>query len=89
MNIKHFYSDACKASFSLLPEVMRIAFLLIMVLLPAHNFVCAAFVPFLPIVYYAIAKERDEEKDLQEIEDKFLQKKRNSPSVRYTLLTWT
>lgn len=47
------------------------------------------FVPSLPIAYYAITKEKEEDKYLQEIEDKFLQKKRNSPGVRYTLLACT
>ncbi|XP_074629859.1 nuclear valosin-containing protein-like isoform X1 [Acropora palmata] len=32
--------------------------------------------------YYAITKEKEEDKYLQEIEDKFLQRKRNSPGVR-------
>lgn len=47
------------------------------------------FVPFLPIAYYAITKEKEEDKNLQEIEDKFLQRKRNSPGVRYALLKFT
>ena len=46
------------------------------------------FVPFLPIAYYAITKEKEEDKYLQEIEDKFLQRKRNSPGVRYSCMLY-
>ena len=69
------------------PEVMRIAYLLVMAMLVTHYFFFLDhFVPSLPIAYYAITKEKEEDKYLQEIEDKFLQRKRNSPGVRYTLL---
>ena len=72
------------------PEVKRIAYLLVLAMLVAHHFFFLNhFVPFLPIAYYAITKEKEEDKYLQEIEEKFLQRKRNSQGVRYALLTFT
>ena len=71
------------------PEVMRIAYLLVMAMLVAHHFFFFNhFVPFLPIAYYAITKEKEEDKYLQEIEEKFLQRKRNSPGVRYSCMLY-
>ena len=73
------------------PEVMWIVLLLVMAMLVAHHFFFLIhFVPFSPIAYCAITKEKEEDKYLQEIEDKFLQRKRNSHGVRsvsYTHLT--
>ncbi len=35
------------------------------------------------LVYDAIFKEREEDKHLQELEERFLQKRKNSPDFRY------
>jgi len=41
------------------------------------------------LVYDAIFKEKEEEKHLLELEDRFLQRRKNSPDLRYFMLNIT